>query len=297
RADVGGVPGSAALPVLRPGRGRAGLLPASRRRAPVRRAGRTDRPAAERVRDGADRVSHHADDLLHSRPVRGGEQADAGGARDLGAVLHRPPRRRPRRGRAPVLGRPGRPRPRARRAPVEGEAADPKVRPAGGRAGMRRLRRQAAKDVARLREALVTTEAEQGRRYAVCAYDAAQILYDDAKDDEERAIDLVGAIVLARQGLLALLRDTDSPPVPCLVNPLHGESAARRRLTLIHDDALPHRAPLCASCADRQERFGVTEASLLRIPGPGGRRPHLAVPGVWRDTAWGARGRKNFLPR
>lgn len=188
-----------------------------------------------------------------------------------------------------ALVRAGRPSKERRRTPRFG-------RP-GAKPGMRRLRRQAAKDVARLREALVTTEAEQGRRYAVSAYDAAQILYDDAKDDEERAIDLVGAIVLARQGLLALLRDTDSPPVPCLVNPLHGESAARRRLTLIHDDALPHRAPLCASCADRQERFGVTEASLLRIPGPGGRRPHLAVPGVWRDTAWGARGRKNFLPR
>ncbi|MFS2293571.1 MAG: hypothetical protein FWJ90_12845 [Actinomadura sp.] len=163
--------------------------------------------------------------------------------------------------------------------------------------GMRRLRRRAAKDVARLREALVTVEAERGRRYAAPAYDAAQILYDDAKDDEERAIDLVGAIVLARQGLHALLRDTDSPPLPCLVNPPHGGSVVRRRLPLIHDDALPHRPPLCADCADRQERFGVTGASLLQIPGPGGRRPHLAVPGVWRDTAWGARGRKNFLPR
>ncbi|WP_433461599.1 hypothetical protein [Spirillospora sp. CA-128828] len=163
--------------------------------------------------------------------------------------------------------------------------------------GTRWLRRNAAKELERLRRLLTTADAEQGRPYAVSAYDAAQILYDDAKADEEKAIDLVGAIVLARQGRIALTRDTASPPAPCLINPLHGESTVRKRLPRLDEhDALPKPCPLCQTCGESEERHGLTEARLLKIPGPDGRRPHTLVPGVWRDTAWGARG-KNFLPR
>ncbi|GAA0578613.1 hypothetical protein GCM10009546_46350 [Actinomadura livida] len=161
---------------------------------------------------------------------------------------------------------------------------------------MRRLRRLAAKDVGALRQALATADAERGRSYAVSAYDAAQILYDDAKEDEDRAIDLVGAIVLARQGQVALSRDSSDPPVPCAVNPLHGDSVTRRRLAKLTHKVLPKPCPLCESCADVEKRQGLTDRHLLKVPGPGRPRPHTAIPGVWRDTAWGATGKK-FLPR
>ncbi|HEY8481516.1 MAG TPA: hypothetical protein VIL71_16960 [Spirillospora sp.] len=159
-----------------------------------------------------------------------------------------------------------------------------------------RLRRQAAREVEALRGSLAATEAEQGRSYAVAAYDAAQILYDDAKEDDDRAIDLVGAIVLARQGRVALSRDVARPPAPCAVNPLHGTSAGHRRLTKISHWSLPKPSPVCAACARADRQGRLTERHLLRVPGPGGRRPHTEIDGVWRETAWGAKG-KNFLPR
>ncbi|TDB96856.1 hypothetical protein [Actinomadura sp. 7K534] len=161
---------------------------------------------------------------------------------------------------------------------------------------MRRLRRLAAKEVDALRQALVTADAERGRSHAVAAYDAAQILYDDAKEDEDRAVDLVGAIVLARQGQVALSRDIADPPVPCVVNPLHGDSVTRRRLAKLTHKVLPKPCPLCETCADIEKRQGLTDRHLLKVPGPGRARPHTAIPGVWRDTAWGATG-KNFHSR
>ncbi|MEO3827592.1 hypothetical protein [Actinomadura sp. B10D3] len=161
--------------------------------------------------------------------------------------------------------------------------------------GMRRLRREAAKEVERLNRLLAATDKGRGRRYAVSAYDAAQILYDDAKDDENKAIDLVGAIVLARQGQIALTRDIASPPAPCLVNPLHGESVVRKRVRKLEENGVPRECPLCKRCREFDKRYGLGEQHLLTIPGPDGRRPHTLVPGVWQDTAWGSRG-KNFLP-
>ncbi|MEU8125555.1 hypothetical protein AB0C21_43205 [Spirillospora sp. NPDC049024] len=185
-----------------------------------------------------------------------------------------------------------------------GRSRSPVRRKAGRRAPARTepsarwLRRHGARDLGALRRLLTTTGADRGRPYAVSAYDAAQILYDDAKDDESKAIDLVGAIVLARQGRVALTRDAESPPPPCLVNPLHGGSVVRRRVPKLdtRDGALPKQLPLCEDCGRLAERGGLDERRLLRIPGPDGRRPHTLVPGVWRDTAWGARG-KTFLPR
>ncbi|MEU9871740.1 hypothetical protein AB0C87_28290 [Actinomadura sp. NPDC048021] len=167
------------------------------------------------------------------------------------------------------------------------------------RPSIRWLRRHGAKDLERLRRLLTTADSERGRAYAVSAYDAAQILYDDAKDDEGKAIDLVGAIVLARQGCVALTRDIESPPSPCLVNPLHGSSVVRKRVRMLekdHGGALPRQCPLCANCRDLDKRQALDERRLLQIPGPDGHRPHTLVPGVWRDAAWGAHG-KTFLPR
>ncbi|GGQ35186.1 hypothetical protein BKA00_002216 [Actinomadura coerulea] len=167
------------------------------------------------------------------------------------------------------------------------------------RPSMRWLRRHAAKELEALRRLLAAAGGERGRDYAVSAYDAAQILYDDAKDDESKAIDLVGAIVLARQGQIALVRDVASPPAPCLVNPLHGNSVVRKRVRKLekeHGGALPRQCPLCVTCRDLDGRHALDERRLLRIPGPDGHRPHTLVAGVWRETAWGAHG-KTFLPR
>ncbi|TDB89896.1 hypothetical protein E1264_06705 [Actinomadura sp. KC216] len=159
--------------------------------------------------------------------------------------------------------------------------------------GMRWLRRTASKELGRLRDLLATAEAERGRDFAVSAYDAGQILYDDAKDDADRAIDLAGAIVLARRGRAALTRNVASPPVPCLVNPLHGDSTGRAHVPKLDGDGvLPKPCPLCGACQERERRGGLRRHHLMEIGG----RPHTAVPGVWRDTAWGANGKK-FLPR
>ncbi|MFI0408413.1 hypothetical protein [Actinomadura sp. 3N508] len=159
------------------------------------------------------------------------------------------------------------------------------------RPGMRWLRRNASRELRRLRDLLGTAEADRGRDFAVSAYDAAQILYDDAKDDKERAIDLAGAIVLARRGRAALTRNVASPPVPCLVNPLHGDSTGRGYVPKLDGDGvLPKPCPLCGACQAR--RGGLRRHHLMEIGG----RPHTAIPGVWRDTAWGANGKK-FLPR
>ncbi|MEU8309087.1 hypothetical protein AB0C84_36535 [Actinomadura sp. NPDC048955] len=187
----------------------------------------------------------------------------------------------------------GGPRPSPDR-PKAGRHARARTRPS-----MRWLRRNGAKDLERLRRLLATADTRRGRAYAVSAYDAAQILYDDAKDDESKAIDLVGAIVLARQGCVTLARDIEAPPSPCLVNPLHGRSVVRKRVRKLEEDhggALPRQCPLCANCRDLDKRQALDERRLLQIPGPGGHRPHTLVPGVWRETAWGAHG-KTFLPR
>ncbi|MFC4049484.1 hypothetical protein ACFOY4_07310 [Actinomadura syzygii] len=163
--------------------------------------------------------------------------------------------------------------------------------------GMRDLRRHAAAELARLRDRLTEAETDQGRAYAVSAFDAAQILYDDAEDDEERAVDLVGVIVLARQGRAALAGRFTTPPPPCLVNPLHGDSVVLRKAKALDvDRVLPARCPLCGPCRDLHQQNRLRERHLLRVPGPDGPRRHTAVPGVWRDTAWGARDR-NVLPR
>ncbi|WP_141586007.1 hypothetical protein [Actinomadura sp. WMMA1423] len=171
--------------------------------------------------------------------------------------------------------------------------------PARTSPGTRWLRRHGSGELEALRRLLLTEGAERGRPYAVSAYDAAQILYDDAKDDDTKAVDLVGAIVLARQGRIALARNVASPPSPCLVNPLHGGSVVHWRVPKLAkgNDALPKKLPLCESCRRLAERGALGDRHLLRIPGPEGHRPHTLVPGVWRDTAWGARGGKTFLPR
>lgn len=154
------------------------------------------------------------------------------------------------------------------------------------------LRRTGAKELERLRGLLpAAAEGDHGREYAVSAYDVAQILYDDAAEDPERALDLAGAIVLARQGRAALAGKTATPPPPCFINPLHGPSSQRRKVQL--GEARARRRPVCSTCANKST--AALAERTLKVPGPSGRRPHYAVPGVWKDTGFGADG--DLIPR
>lgn len=151
---------------------------------------------------------------------------------------------------------------------------------------VRWLRRTGRKELDRLRELLPEAADNPGRAYAVSAYDVAQILYDEAGEDPDRALDLAGAIVLARLGRDALAGKTAQPPPPCFVNPLHGPSAQRRKMQL--GGTRSKRRPVCSSCAGRPLR--ALDERTLKVPGPDGPRPHHAVPGVWQDTGFGADG-------
>ncbi|MDL4820219.1 hypothetical protein [Actinomadura opuntiae] len=174
---------------------------------------------------------------------------------------------------------------------VAGLAAQAEAHPgAPSKPSDRWLRRTASAELDRLRDRLPDASGNRGRAFAVTAYDAAQILYDDVHDDPGHALDLVGVIVLARQGRRALAGQMTAPPPPCFVNPLHGDSTRRKAVSLPGDDdrGKPRRQPVCAAC------FGASGKEIadrvLRVQGPDGLAPHYAVPGVWRDAAWGSRG-------
>ncbi|MEW2359008.1 hypothetical protein [Spirillospora sp. NPDC029432] len=138
---------------------------------------------------------------------------------------------------------------------------------------VRRLHSQAGKELA-----VFSQELAPDRSYSLRAYDAARILFDEVGPDPDRksadaALDLVGVIVLVRQGRAALTEDR--PAAPCYVNPLHGPSTARRKLGGLN------KRPVCAGCAR-----GPWNARLLRVPDG---RPHHDVPGRWERGGFGSR--------
>ncbi|GAA1815871.1 hypothetical protein [Actinomadura chokoriensis] len=181
-------------------------------------------------------------------------------------------------GAAAYRRRTPRPRPASRAVETDsGAPAEPSVK---------WLRRTGRKELDRLRDLLPEAADNPGRAYAVSAYDVAQILYDDAGEDPDRALDLAGTIVLARLGRAALAGKTAQPPPPCFVNPLHGPSAQRRKMQL--GGTRSKRRPVCSACAGRPP--GALDERTLKVPGPDGPLPHYAVPGVWKDTGFGADG-------
>jgi hypothetical protein len=116
----------------------------------------------------------------------------------------------------------------------------------------------------------------KGRAYALAAYDAAQLLAQTTERDP--TLDLVGSIVLARLGRVALLEETGKPAPPCFVNPLHGPSTGRQALQL-PDLPNPRKLrPVCRRCAE-------SPGEVLRDAKG---RAHYVVPGIWRDTGFGA---------
>lgn len=117
-------------------------------------------------------------------------------------------------------------------------------------------------------------------------------------------IDLVGAIVLAREGRLALTAQTGHPPAPCVVNPLHGRSAgtieashhaALRSLRELTRKTGLDAVPLCAACYRRAERGRLVDlarlaAQQLQVEHAGQRTFYYTFDSVWRDAAFGASG-------
>ncbi|MEU5882207.1 hypothetical protein [Spirillospora sp. NPDC047279] len=156
------------------------------------------------------------------------------------------------------------------------------------RPSLRRLRHLAATELSGLGDELPGADEDNpGHTYAASAYDAAKILHDEAGD---KHLDLVGVIVLARQGRAALADRDPEPAAPCFVNPLHGASTVRRKTGLV-----PERRPICDFCAKLKP--AELRGWALRVPvGSKGPQPHYTVPGVWRDTAFGGTG-KNLVPR
>lgn len=144
------------------------------------------------------------------------------------------------------------------------------------RPGVRRLRTLADRELALLAELLPPPDDAPGRMAALSSYDAARMLSDDVGrgpdgKDAAAALDLVGVIVLARQGREVLEKGLSRPLVFCQVNPLHGQGILKRQVA-----GLP-QGKVCKECAGLKgpERL----KKVLQVPD--GRR-YGGVEGRWR---------------
>lgn len=140
------------------------------------------------------------------------------------------------------------------------------------------------------------SDTNPGWQRACDDYDAGMLVLNS----DPGQIDLAGAIVLARDGRLALAWRTAEPPAPCLVNPLHGRSVS----TIPRDASRPEpvvelfrwaklrQLPLCERCASAagRARWPALLARRLLVEQGGTRRPYFEFDSVWRDGAFGASG-------
>ncbi|WP_157963972.1 hypothetical protein [Actinocorallia populi] len=138
------------------------------------------------------------------------------------------------------------------------------------------LRALADEELARLAALMPPPDDAPGRLYVQRSYDAARFLSegvgpDPGPRDTGAALDLVGVIVLARQGREILEKDLLRPLVPCRMNPLHGPGVLKRKVV-----GMP-TGKVCRACADvRPNERG---DKVLRVPG--GYRYH-EVDGRWK---------------
>jgi hypothetical protein len=152
------------------------------------------------------------------------------------------------------------------------------------------LRRHASGELAALGRMIAAgSDVNPGWQRACDDYDAGMLAVNSGAGQ----IDLVGSIVLARDGRLALDRKTAQPPPPCLVNPLHGRSVRRvteRARDVPRPAAAPQEVPMCARCARdaRRGRPATLGWRLLRVEHDGKRMGYLAFDSVWRDKRFGA---------
>lgn len=142
------------------------------------------------------------------------------------------------------------------------------------------LRKMARSQVAELGAALSATQDEPdnpGRYRALACYDAAALLAGERTDQ----LDLIGAIVLAREGRAAL-SDRDPHPLPvCQVHPLHGP-AFRRPPRGRPPRAQRRLAAVCAGC--RSYPAWELDRRALLADGV----PYYRTEGFWARVGFGA---------
>jgi len=145
------------------------------------------------------------------------------------------------------------------------------------------LYRRGALQLAALATALQHAGVNRGAHRAADAYDAGKLLNGRRQD----MLELVAAIVLARDGLRALAEQTPTPSPPCFVNPLHGpcykvidRSKFREFPPQSHSEV-----PACAACARRHD----VGMRVLRLPDRDGQLlPYFRFWGFWTRTGFGA---------
>lgn len=190
-----------------------------------------------------------------------------------------------------------------------GDADDPGIpvgrMPAAPSAGW--LRRHARGELAELSRLIdAGSDANPGWERALDDYDAGKLVSGDVvgTGSGPDPVDLVGAIVLARDGRMALERQLAAPPPPCLVNPLHGRATTvLRRDVLDAETALDNllrrvpggQVPVCDGCrrAASTRRYGgrgTLGARVLRVPHHGQLMKYVDFGSVWRDRMFGASG-------
>ena len=141
------------------------------------------------------------------------------------------------------------------------------------------LHKAARSEIAQLIAALSETQADQdnpGRDRALACYDAAALLAAEREDP----LDLIGAVVLAREGQAALAHRSPLPLPACQVNPLHGPAVSRPTPKRRPRPRRPHT--VCAGCkkCSRPER----DKRALLVAGI----PYYQTPGFWSTTGFGA---------
>ncbi|ROO82988.1 hypothetical protein EDD29_0476 [Actinocorallia herbida] len=145
-----------------------------------------------------------------------------------------------------------------------------------------RLRTTSRKELRTLAEGLDKAGDTTGAATAMRAYDAALLVADEARrgtDPAVEALDLLGVIVLCRQGTLALAQDLSRGPLFCQVNPLHGLGTRARTSA----DAGHPPGQVCAVCAGLSRSR--VRTAILRVPDG---RPYPEVESLWR-TGFGGR--------
>ena len=118
--------------------------------------------------------------------------------------------------------------------------------------------------------------ANPGRDRALACYDAAALL---AAERDDR-LDLLGAVVLAREGKTALAHRDPLPLPACQVHPIHGPAVSRPTPKRRPRPRRPHA--VCAGCrkCSRLER----DKRALLVAGI----PYYQTPGFWANVGFGA---------
>ena len=141
------------------------------------------------------------------------------------------------------------------------------------------LHEVAGSEITRLVAALSVTGADPdnpGRDRALACYDAAALL---AAERDDR-LDLLGAVVLAREGQTALAHRDPLPLPACLVHPLHGSAVRRPSPRRRPPPRRPHA--VCAGCEGCSMPERDKRALLVAST------PYYRTSGFWPGVGFGA---------